>query len=420
MTAAAPPSQVLARLYGEDSENLLRQARRWDELIRRFHEHFGAAKPRYFSAPGRIEIGGNHTDHNRGKVLAAAVDLDSIAAAAPADDGQVTIISEGYNRPFVVSVHDVAPHPAERETTSALIRGIAARFRQLGFEADGFRACIHSDVPVGSGLSSSASIEVLIATIWNEMHNGGAIPPDRIALIGQYAENVYFGKPSGLMDQITCATGGIVKIDFQDPDSPRIESIDFDFESSGYVTLVVDTGGSHADLTDEYASIPREMREVAAQFGREVCRQISEDDILGMLSEVRARVGDRAVLRALHFLRESRRVEQQVEALRRGDMPRFLRLIEESGSSSYRLLQNCLVPRRPMEQGIPLALALAENFVQAHGGACRVHGGGFAGTILVFLPPARSDGFRTLMESAFGTGCVRCLRIRRRGATELK
>jgi galactokinase len=318
-----------------------------------------------------------------------------------------------------VTLDDLAAVPAERGTTAALIRGIASRFRQRGYAVGGFRACVASDVPVGSGLSSSASIEVLIATILNKLYNGGRIEPKQIAVIGQHAENVYFGKPCGLMDQIVCAVGGIVSIDFNDPGSPLVEKIGFDFAAAGYSLLVVDTGGSHADLTEDYASIPREMRSVAAQFGRQVCREISEHELLSRLAELRGSVGDRAILRALHFLHENRRVDLQAEALRKNDMQGFLRLVGESGSSSFRWLQNCFTPRAATEQGIPLALALAEGFIRRYEGACRVHGGGFAGTILVFLPRARVEEFRSLMESVFGSGCVKVLRVRPQGSMEI-
>jgi galactokinase len=420
MTGMAPSARSLLQLYDGDSSTLARQTRRWDRLAGEFVRGCGQAIPRWFSTPGRTEIGGNHTDHNHGKVLAAAVDLDSIAAAAISNDGAVTIYSAGYHEPFRVVLDDLSVIPGERGTTAALIRGIASRFHQLGFQLGGFNACIDSDVPVGSGLSSSASIEVLIATVLNGLYNGGQVDAKQIAIVGQYAENVHFGKPSGLMDQIACAVGGIVKIDFQDPVSPQVEKIDCDFSSLGTSILVVETGGSHADLTDDYAAIPREMGQIAAQLGRKVCRQISEDEILACLGDLRVHSGDRAILRALHFLQENRRVDLEVEALRRKDLTDFLRLIEESGNSSYRWLQNCLVPHTPTEQGIPLALALAERFVKQYGGACRVHGGGFAGTILVFLPHEHTDEFRILMESAFGPGCVKTLRIRSQGSQEIR
>lgn len=399
---------------------VVRQTQRWQTLVEEFRRRSRAAEVRYFSTPGRTEIGGNHTDHNHGKVLAAAVDLDSIGVAASAPDGKIEVWSDGYAQPFVVRLDALDTVPAERGTTAALIRGIASRFRQLGYGIGGFSACIASDVPVGSGLSSSASIEVLIATIMNALFNGGQVDARQIAVISQYAENVHFGKPCGLMDQIACAVGGVVKIDFNDPESPQVENLSFDFAAAGFSLLVVDTGGSHADLTAEYASIPREMKSVAAQFDRQHCRQISEADLLGRLAELRASVGDRAVLRALHFLQENRRVDSQVEALRSNDLPRFLRLIAESGSSSYRWLQNCVVAGSGSEQGIPLALALAEAFIGKCGGACRVHGGGFAGTILAFLPHNAVAGFRALMESAFGEGCVKTLRVRSQGSLEMK
>jgi galactokinase len=253
----------------------------------------------------------------------------------------------------------------------------------------------------------------------NALYNGGRVSPEEIAIIGQYAENTYFGKPSGLMDQTACAVGSVVKIDFENPGHPQVEKIDFDFAAAGYRLLVVDTRGSHADLTEDYASIPREMQSVAACFGRGYCRQISEQDLLGRLAELRALVGDRAILRALHFLQENRRVDLQAEALRRHDMPGFLRLIEESGSSSFRWLQNCIHAGDPREQGVALALALAEGFVRTRGGACRVHGGGFAGTILVFAPEEHVGELKERMESAFGTGCVKLLRVRSCGSLEI-
>jgi len=419
MTGKEPSARCLLQLYDGDPPVLARQTRRWSLLAGEFARRCGQARPRWFSTPGRTEIGGNHTDHNHGKVLAAAVDLDAIAAAAMSDDGAITIYSAGYREPFSVMLVDLSVIPEERGTTDALIRGVAARFHQLGLKLGGFRACVDSDVPVGSGLSSSASIEVLIGTILNGLYNGGQVDARQIAIAGQYAENIHFGKPSGLMDQIACAVGGIVQIDFQDPESPQVEKIDCDFSSLGTSILVVDTGGSHVDLMDNYAAIPREMRQIAAQLGHDVCRQISEDELLACLGDLRVHAGDRAILRALHFLQENRRVELEVEALRRRDMPDFLRLVEESGNSSYRWLQNCMVPHTPTEQGIPLALALAEGFLKKCGGACRVHGGGFAGTILVFLPHDHVSEFSVLMESAFGPGCVKTLRIRSQGSHEI-
>jgi galactokinase len=419
MTKAVPSARQLALFYGTDPSTLARQTQRWGSLVEEYQRRFGDADIRRFSAPGRTEIGGNHTDHNHGKVLAAAINLDSIAVAAPSSDQQITVYSEGYGAPFMVGLEDLSVVPAEQGTTAALIRGIAARFLQLGHAIGGFQACIASDVPVGSGLSSSASVEVLLGTILNSLYNEARIAAQEIAIIGQHAENVYFGKPCGLMDQIASAMGGIVRIDFAEPKSPLVEKVDFDFAGAGYNLLVVDTGGSHADLTEDYASIPREMRRVAAQLGREVCRQISEGEVFSSIAELRAGAGDRAILRALHFLQENRRVDLQVQALQNRDMKGFLQLIGESGNSSFRWLQNCVSNRAVFEQGIPLALALTEGFIGIGAGACRVHGGGFAGTILVFLPQARVDEFRALMESVFGSGCVKILMVRSQGSGEV-
>jgi len=419
MIPKVPATQRLSLLYGTDAAARVRQERRWRGLAEEYRRRFGQVDLRCFSAPGRTEIGGNHTDHNHGKVLAAAINLDSIAVAAPVSERRIAIYSEGYDAPFAVGLEDLSAVPAEKGTTTALIRGIAARLRQRGHAVGGFRACIAGDVPVGSGLSSSASIEVLLGTILNALYNQARIDAKEIAIIGQYAENVYFGKPCGLMDQIASAVGGIVKIDFAEPESPRVEKIDFDFAAAGYHMLVVDTGGSHADLTEDYAAIPREMRQVAAQFGREVCRPLSEPELVGRIAELRTGAGDRAILRALHFLRENHRVDLQVQALQNRDMKEFLRLIRESGISSFRWLQNCVSGHAAREQGIPLALALTEGFIGEGDGACRVHGGGFAGTILAFLPAGRADEFRDLMEPAFGSGCVKTLRVRSQGCCEV-
>jgi galactokinase len=406
-------------LYGPDPAILARQMRRWQDLFDTFRHRFGPSGARMFSTPGRTEIGGNHTDHNHGKVLAASVDLDAIAIAAPSGDERITVCSAGYKVPVTLSLDRLDPVPSEMGTTTALLRGIVSRFRQLGHEARGFHACIDSDVPVGSGLSSSAAIEVLLATILNALFNDSRIDGVSVAQVGQFAENVYFGKPCGLMDQIACSLGGIVKIDFLDPQAPVVEKVDFDFDSTEYDLLVVETGGNHADLTADYASIPREMKSVAARFGHEFCRQISEQDVLDQIKTLRATVGDRAILRALHFMQENRRVDLQVEALCRRDLPGFLRLVSDSGASSYRWLQNCIPAGAGAEQGVPLALALGERFVREYGGACRVHGGGFAGTILVFLPHKVVGAYVTLMESAFGAGAVKALRVRSSGSMEI-
>ena len=420
MTHAHGFRERLSHLYGSENEVLSRQLRRWDGLVDQFRERFGESEVGLFSTPGRTEIGGNHTDHNHGKVLAASVHMDSIAVAAKASRRSISLFSEGYPEGFQVGLDELSPRDSERGTTAGLVRGIAARFGQLGYGLGGFNACMTSDVLVGSGLSSSASIEILIATIINCFYNNGEVEPQTIALIGQFAENNYFGKPCGLMDQTTCAVGGIIKIDFANPHNPHVEKIEFDFAHAGYSLLVVDTGGNHADLTEDYASIPREMKSVAAHFHKEWCRDISRKEIFKDIRGLRGSVGDRAFLRAFHFIEENERVELQVEALRARDIQAFLRLVTESGRSSLQWLQNCSTTNNVMEQSITLGLALSEHFLKRIGaGACRVHGGGFAGTILVFLPHERVPEYISFMESAFTPGCVKQLRIRPIGTTSL-
>jgi galactokinase len=409
---------ALEALYGTRSGAVERQRGRYRSLLDRFESAFpGAADPRLFSAPGRTEVCGNHTDHNHGTVLAAAIDLDVIAVAAPAADGRIRIESEGYPRQDV-SLNDLAVREAERSTAAAITRGVAARMRALGHEVGGFSACVASDVLKGSGLSSSASYEVLVATILNCLFNGGRIDGQEIALIGQFSENEYFGKPSGLMDQTTCALGGFITIDFQDPSRPRVRAVSSGFAGSGYVPVVVDTGGSHADLTDEYAAVKEEMKAVARRLGGSVLRDTSRDRVFAELPGLRAELGDRAVLRALHFFADNERVDQQVEALESGAWGRFLELVKESGRSSWMLLQNCYPAGAPREQGVPVAQALSESLL-GEDGAWRVHGGGFAGTILAFVPEGKLDTYLSGMRAAFGPGSCHSLSIRSAGAVML-
>ncbi|MBN2414640.1 galactokinase [bacterium] len=418
-TGAGIPVSTLTSLCS-GPEAVSAQKARYERLTRQFRERFGTAPKALFSTPGRTEIGGNHTDHNHGRVLAASINLDSAAAAGPVDDMSVSLYSEGYETPFSVDISDLAVHGAEKGTTAALIRGIAAGMKRAGFSIGGWRACMAGDVLVGSGLSSSASIEVLIATVMNAFYNGGTIDPVTVARIAQFAENAYFGKPCGLMDQTACAVGGIITIDFETPDAPRVERVDFDFAASGYRLLVVDTGGNHADLTDDYASIPAEMQAVAGMFGKQTLRGVTRSQVLNDIQAVRAACGDRAVLRALHFIDDNERVLQQVTALEKGDVLRFLDLISESGDSSYKMLQNIYSNHNVREQGLSLALSLSESFIRDTGeGACRVHGGGFAGTIQVFLPRETVNEYRHLMEPVFGTGSVLDLSIRRTGTCRL-
>lgn len=366
-----------------------------------------------FSTPGRSELGGNHTDHNHGHVLAASVHLDSLALVSPTDDSRVELYSEGFPDPFIVDLRELKPVAQERGRTEALVRGVAARLRELGQRIGGFRGCITSDVLRGSGLSSSASIEVLIGTIFNHLYNEGRISPVTLAIVGQYAENTFFGKPCGLEDQLACASGGIIGIDFRDPGAPVVEQLPFDFLAYGYTLMVVDTGGSHDDLTEDYAAIPAEMRSVAAFFGRSVCREISKEQVLAALPSLREAVGERAILRALHFFADDARVVRQIEALKRLDIETYLACVRESGSSSWRLLQNCISPH---VAGQPLALALGASEELLRGrGACRVHGGGFAGTIQVYAPSEEAKRFSASMASLFGPSSVTTLRVRNSG-----
>lgn len=407
---------LLAKLYGHSPEIIEKQIDRYVQAVESYYRFFPQEESKgfyMFSTPGRTEIGGNHTDHNAGRVLAAGISLDAIAVAAPSSDNVIRVYSEGYPQPFVVELDSLAPRKEEEGTTSALIRGIAKRMRELGYRIGGFNAYITSDVMGGSGLSSSACIEVLLGSIINYLYNDGRIDEILLAKIGQYAENVYFNKPCGLMDQIACAVGGFVTIDFKDFDNPIVRKISFDFAAQNYSLLVINTGGSHADLTDDYASVPREMKAVASALGKKVCREITMEDVIQNIPRLRKQVGDRAILRAMHFLAEDQRVVRQVEALERGDFDEFLRLVNESGDSSWKWLQNCYTNKEPHEQGITLALSVTENFLKGSGkGAYRVHGGGFAGTVLVFMPNELLDGYVELMESIFGKGSVTVLSIR--------
>jgi galactokinase len=409
----------LSRLYGGDESVVSTQTARYERLIAEHRSRFGTESDgiRLLSAPGRVEVGGNHTDHNHGRVLAAAINLDAIAVATPASNGRLTLSSEGYGRPFVIDLADVERKDSEKQTSVALIRGVCRAFQDRGYKVNGFNACVSSDVAVGSGLSSSAAFEVLVATILNYLCNGGAIPPRDIALIGQYAENEYFGKPSGLMDQMTSAVGGLIGIDFENPTNPAVNKVDFDFETSGFDVMVVNTGASHADLNEHYSSVAGEMRAVAMSLGGDVLRQFSVQQWMDALKELREKVGDRAVLRALHFFADNERVVEQVNALEQGQFDRFLSLVNESGRSSWMLCQNVYAAERPAEQGLSVALTVTDRILKGRG-ACRVHGGGFAGTILAFVPHELTAEYTGKMDELFGERAARSLRIRSSGAGE--
>ena len=387
-----------------------------EALDRGFSAAFGTMPERYFSAPGRTEIGGNHTDHQCGRVLAAAVNLDTRAAVRVNGTDTVRILSAGY--PLCqVELSDLIPRSDEVNTTMALIRGVAARFSQLGCHVRGFDAYVESTVLPGSGLSSSAAYEVLIGTIINHLFFDARVSQPEIAMIGQYAENVYFGKPCGLMDQTASAVGGLVTIDFFDKENPVIESVEFDFASCGHALCIIDSRASHADLTDEYAAITTELKLICQHFGKEVLTQIDEADFYAAIPALRAECGDRAVLRAMHFYADNARVPRQVAALRSGDFDTFLRLVKESGHSSWMYLQNVIPAGYREHQDVALSLCLCDKYLQGKG-AYRVHGGGFAGTVQAFVPFELLESFRAGIDAVLGEGACHVLSIRPEGGVE--
>ncbi len=381
-----------------------------------FEAQFGGAPERYFSAPGRTEIGGNHTDHQRGRVLAGAVNLDTVAAVRVNGTDTIRILSQCY--PLCqVNITELTPVEAEINTTPALIRGVAARFRELGCDVRGFDAYCESTVLPGSGLSSSAAYEVLIGTIINGLFFENKVSQPEIAMIGQYAENVFFGKPCGLMDQMASAVGGMVTIDFFDRENPVIEPIEFDFASCGYALCIIDSRASHADLTDEYAAITIDLKNICAHFGKDVLTQIDEADLYAAIPALREKCGDRAVLRAMHFYAENARVPQQVAALKAGDFDRFLELVKESGHSSWMYLQNVIPAGYTAHQDVALSLGLCDHYLKGRG-AYRVHGGGFAGTVQAFVPMDILEAFRSGIDAVLGEGACHVLSIRPQGGVE--
>lgn len=408
---------TLSRLkYGEISGARAKVAHVLDGFARSFGDD--EERPVVLcSAPGRTEICGNHTDHQHGRVLAGAVDLDFLACAAPNGLNRIRFQSEGW--PMVeISLDELLPRTDERESTAALVRGMAGLVKERGYEVAGFDAYAVSEVLPGSGLSSSAACEVLLGVIENCLFCSGELDAVTIAQLGQRAENVYFGKPSGLMDQTASSVGGAVAIDFADPAEPVVRSVAVDLESLGYALCIIDSGASHAALTGEYASIPEEMGAVAAYFGRKVLREVDEAELLRALPELRRAAGDRAVLRAMHFFADDRRSAEEADALERGDIDAFLALVRESGRSSWELLQNITPTGAAKEQAMAVALAVAERALAGRG-ACRVHGGGFAGTIQAFVPLDILEAFRSEIEGALGAGCCHVLRIRPVGGTVL-
>ena len=408
----------LSYIYGESAVKA--QKERYLAALSAFEELYGKDRDAdFYSVAGRSELSGNHTDHNHGCVVAASIDLDIIAVASLSRGHRVRVKSEGYPEDVVDFDAFSAPDPARYGKSDALIAGMVAGFRNKGYAVAGFDAYTTSSVLKGSGISSSAAFEDMIGNILSHIANEGKVSNVEIAKLAQYAENVFFGKPCGLMDQMACAVGGIIAIDFENPKQPEIEQIGFDMNAHGYHLCIVNTGGNHADLTDDYASVPAEMKSVAAYFGKTVLREVEEEKFLKAIPELRETVGDRAVLRALHFFAENRRVAAQKAALQAEDLDAFFANVLASGRSSFCYLQNVYTTKHVREQGLSLALCLAEKILAGKRAAWRVHGGGFAGTIQAFVPGDTVETFRAAMDDVFGAGSCMVLRIRPVGAVKL-
>lgn len=411
-------NRVFTHIYGEAAVEF--QVARYTKAIDEFAALYGQEREvTLYSVAGRSELSGNHTDHNHGCVIAASIDLDIIAVAAKRDDQTICIKSEGFPEDCVNFAEYAAPVSERYGSSASIIAGMCAGFRKEGYAVGGFDAYTTSNVLKGSGLSSSAAFEDMVGNILSHLYNDGRVDNVEIAKLAQYAENEFFGKPCGLMDQVACAAGGIVAIDFKDPKNPLIQKLDFDVSAHGYHLCIVNTGGNHADLTDDYASVPAEMKAVAATFGKSVLREVSEAELIAAIPALRQTVGDRAVLRAFHFLRENQRVVKQTEALKNGDLDAFFAEVVASGRSSFCYLQNVYTSKNLSEQGLSLALCLAEGYLADKKAAWRVHGGGFAGTVQAFVPSSYAEEFRQKMDAVFGEGNCMVLRIRPEGAVRI-
>ncbi len=408
LVAAYPRYHANENLYNE----------RITRVVEGFEKEYKRNNPRIFSAPGRTEIGGNHTDHQHGCVVAAAVDMDILATALPNDTNVIRILSEGFE-PEEIDISDMGIREEEKNTSSSLIRGMAAKMTEMGHPVRGFDMYAISSVLKGSGVSSSAAYEVLLGTVMNELFCQGHFTPVQIAQIGQYAENVYFGKLSGLMDQTASSVGGIVAIDFKDNNNPVVEKLDFDFTDSNYSVCIVDSGADHADLSDQYSAIPVEMKAVAQMLGATVLREASWEEFQKKMPEIRTALGDRAVFRALHFFRENHKAQEEAKVLNAGDFQEFLRLVNASGMSSLMYLQNVSVEGSVKNQEVLYALSLCDILLDGKG-AFRVHGGGFAGTVQAFVPNEMVEGFVAGVEDLLGKGACHVVSIRMAGGVELK
>ncbi len=407
---------LLADIY-VDRSRIPYQRDRYVKAVETYVQCFGQGEAAVYSAPGRSEIGGNHTDHQRGQVLAAGINLDAIAIVGRTDDGVIRVKSDGYDM-LAIDTEALAPEESEKETTAALIKGVAAGMKQHGFHIGGFQAYVTSDVLIGAGLSSSAAFEVLIGTILSGLYNDMKVSPVEIAIISQYAENVYFGKPCGLMDQMACSVGSLVHIDFADISEPAVEKVEFDLDNAGYSLCITDTKGSHANLTADYAAIPAEMKAVAGMFGKEVLTEVSEQDILAAIPRIRESLGDRALLRALHFYEENKRVMAEVSALKTADIPAFLETVKASGASSFQYLQNVYTSHDITSQNMSVALAVSDISLGSDG-TSRVHGGGFAGTIQAFVKNTAVETYKNTMDAVFGEDSCKILKIRKYGGMKV-
>lgn len=412
--------EIMKKLYFTD-DAVAAQKERYKKLVELFCSLYGSDREiRFFSAPGRTEVCGNHTDHNRGKVMAAAINLDAVAAAAKNDENIVRVKSAEYSKIDIIDATDLEPHVEEYGKSAGLIRGVCAGFKNRGYNIGGFDTATMTQVLSGSGLSSSAAFEVLVGTVMNYLYNDGKVSAVEIAQIAQYAENVFFDKPCGLMDQMACSVGGFVKIDFKDTENPVIEPVEFDFAACGHSLVITDTRANHADLTDEYAAITVELKEVCRIFGKEFLREVDEAEFYANIAKVRETAGDRATLRAMHVFAENKRVEAQKAALRANDFDTFLKYVTDSGLSSWRFLQNVTPAGQTAHQEVAFALALAEKLLAGTKGACRVHGGGFAGTIQAFVPLEILDTFKTETEKVLGEGRCHVLSVRAEGGVLVK
>lgn len=400
-----------------DEEVLDSQTDRYIKALKEYEDRFGTENVEIYSAPGRSEVGGNHTDHQYGKVLATSINLDAIAVASRTEDGRIIVASDGYDL-MEVDLDDLLAREEEKETSMALIRGVAARLRQRGHRIGGFRAYITSDVLIGAGMSSSAAYETLIGTILSGLYNQMDIDPVFLAQSGQYAENEYFGKPCGLMDQMASSVGGMIYIDFENPEKPEVKQVKVDFESFGHSLCIVDTKGSHVDLTEDYAMIPSEMKQVARYFEEDVLRKVNKTDFYLNIPAIREILGDRAVLRAMHLFEENKRVGQEVEALENRRFDLFKKLVKDSGDSSFKYLQNVYSNHEVNNQSVSIGLAVSD-VILGDKGVSRVHGGGFAGTIQAFVPNEIVPLYQKTMDSVFGEGACHILKVRKYGGMKV-